>query len=202
MDAYTCNAGRALFEFGCRLPQRTFSGFHKGKTNEKNVPMTALTLSLFLQPFNSTMKYTILLALLVACQASAVDLETVVATENDDEVVEFVNADEVNGNSTLFPLTDEETIVIIKEDNWEAEGSNWNPDGEDTREGNGGATDAVFQVGDPEVESKFQVFHGRDASLSLATAHGRGGGARGHARGQGHGNNRKRTLKALRGSRK
>lgn len=139
------------------------------------------------------MKYTILLAaaLIAACAADSVDLETVIAIENDDEVVSFESPGEGDGSGSnvTFPLTDEETIVIVKDDEWEADGHEWDPYGEDTREGSGGA---VFEAGDPAVESKFQ--------LSLATEHRRGGGARGKARGRG--NNRKRSLEALRGSRK
>jgi hypothetical protein len=153
------------------------------------------------------MKYTTLLAaaLIAVCvSANAVSDETVIAVDvdnNNDEVVHFESAGEGDGNGT-FPLTDEEDVVVTIDDSWEAPGHHWNSSVEDTRDGGGGATDPVLVVGEPIVENKFQGFSGKDASLSLATERGRGGGVLGHGRGEVHGSNRKRTLEALRGSRK
>jgi hypothetical protein len=141
------------------------------------------------------MKYTTLLAaaLIAVCvSANTVSDETVIAVDvdnNDDEVVHFETAGEGDGNGT-FPLTDEEVVVITIDDEWEAPGQTWNPDGEDTRDGSGSATDAVLGAGEPVMENKFQ--------LSVATERRRGGGARGYGR-EGH---ESRTLKSLRGSRK
>lgn len=137
------------------------------------------------------MKYTTLLAaaLIAVCVAADGVDETVIAVENNNEVVHFESAGEGDGTGT-FPLTDEEVVVVTIEDEWEAEGHNWNPYGEDTRDGGGGATDAVLVAGEPVVENKFQ--------LSVAMERGRGGGAGGRGRDEGH---EKRTLRALRGSR-
>jgi hypothetical protein len=145
------------------------------------------------------MKYELLAAailLLVGTQGVAANDETIVAEGED--VHHYWAADE--GNDETYDGTGD--ITIVPDDNWEAGapyGNYWDPNEESTREGSdlGGNDFVLPELGDEIVTGPavMEIFEGRDVRDSLATEHGRGGGARGHARGRGRPDEGTRNLR-------
>lgn len=148
-------------------------------------------------------------AILLLVGTTSAQGDTVVAVDPDTQVAEGTDVvhywdvdetteEEYDGNAP---------IIIEPDDEWEAGnpyGNPWDPNEESTREGSdlGGNPDPnqeflIPSLGDEIVTGPvMEVFEGRDVKESLATEHGRGGGARGHARGRGRPNRGNRNLRA------
>ena len=166
------------------------------------------------------MKYELVLASILFLIGTSTAQEQIVGVNPDtaetstgDENVEYW-ATETNDDWAIEPAAadDEEfdgtaPIIIVPDDTWDSAvandiGEGWNPDEDCTREGCAGYNPneefVMPQLGDEQVVGPvMEVFEGRDVSESLATEHGRGGGARGHARGQGRpDDNTRRNLRA------
>lgn len=158
------------------------------------------------------MKYGLLSFTVLLLLGTASAQEEVVAVDPDTEVAEGV-ATEAEGEDLhhywgVSEQTDEdyngtEAIILEFNDEWEA-GDPWDPNEESDREGSGlggnpdGNEFLPPVLGDEVVTGPvMEVFQGRDVTESLATEHGRGGGARGHARGRGRPDTRRnRNLRA------
>lgn len=160
------------------------------------------------------MKYELVAMLLVIGSAfGGLTQDSVVAVDPDTLVAEDVGGDVVHHWGVDETTQDEEwdgngDIIVQPDDEWEAGlpyGNPWDPNEDSTREGSdlGGNPDVNQDFIHPELGDEIvtgpvmEVFEGRDVKESLATEHGRGGGARGHARGRGRQNpNTRRNLRA------
>jgi len=179
--------------------------------------VTALSLSCCPSLLHSrnTMKYELLAAAVFLLVGAASEQEfgqgdTVVAVDPDTELAEGEDVVHYWGVTETDDYINEGTgdIVMEFDDTWEAGepyGKPWDPEAESTREGsdlggNPNPDDQDFvipQLGDELVTGPvMEIFEGRDVKESLATEHGRGGGARGHARGRGRAGNNRRNLRA------